>query len=42
MVNVEKNIILIKGNVPGAKKSFVMITNASKAPCQPVNPEALA
>ena len=41
-VDVEKNIILIKGNVPGAKKSFVMITNASKAPCQPVNPEALA
>ena len=41
-VDVEKNIILIKGNVPGAKKSFVMITNASKAPAQPVNPEALA
>lgn len=41
-VDVEKNIILIKGNVPGAKKSFVMVTNASKAPCQPVNPEALA
>ena len=41
-VDVEKNIILVKGNVPGAKKSFVMITNASKAPCQPVNPEALA
>ena len=41
-VYVEKNIILIKGNVPGAKKSFVMVTNASKAPCQPVNPEALA
>ena len=41
-VDVEKNIILIKGNVPGAKKSFVMIKNASKAPAQPVNPEALA
>ena len=41
-VDVEKNIILIKGNVPGAKKSFVMITNASKAPAQPINPEALA
>ena len=41
-VDAEKNIILIKGNVPGAKKSFVMITNASKAPAQPVNPEALA
>ena len=30
-VDVEKNIILVKGNVPGAKKSFVVITNAAKA-----------
>jgi large subunit ribosomal protein L3 len=30
-VDLEKNIILIKGNVPGAKKSFVTITNAVKA-----------
>lgn len=30
-VDTEKNVILIKGNVPGAKKSLVTITNASKA-----------
>ena len=41
-VDVEKNIILVKGNVPGAKKSFVVVTNASKAPCKPINPEVLA
>lgn len=29
-VDVEKNIILIRGNVPGAKKSCVLITNATK------------
>ncbi len=32
MVDTEKNVILIKGNVPGAKKSLVMITNATKNP----------
>lgn len=40
-VDVEKNIILVRGNVPGAKKSFVMISNASKAKPQPINPAAL-
>lgn len=29
-VDTEKNLILIKGNVPGAKKSFVKITSAIK------------
>lgn len=29
-VDVEKNVILIKGNVPGAKKSFVVIKSAVK------------
>jgi large subunit ribosomal protein L3 len=29
-VDVEKNVILIKGNVPGAKKSFVVIREAVK------------
>ncbi|HEY8364896.1 MAG TPA: 50S ribosomal protein L3 [Haloplasmataceae bacterium] len=29
-VDVEKNVILIKGNVPGAKKSLVIIKNAVK------------
>ena len=40
-VDVEKNIILIKGNVPGAKKSCVLITNGVKAKAQPINPDAL-
>ncbi|MFC2949275.1 50S ribosomal protein L3 [Virgibacillus sediminis] len=30
-VDTEKNLLLIKGNVPGAKKSFVKITSANKA-----------
>ncbi|MDL4841384.1 50S ribosomal protein L3 [Aquibacillus rhizosphaerae] len=30
-VDAERNILLIKGNVPGAKKSFVKITGAIKA-----------
>ncbi len=30
-VDTDKNVILIRGNVPGAKKSLVMITNAVKA-----------
>ena len=40
-VDVERNIILVRGNVPGAKKSYVMISNASKAKEQPINPAAL-
>ena len=40
-VDVEKNIILVRGNVPGAKKSYVMISNAVKAKPQPINPAAL-
>ena len=40
-VDVEKNIILVRGNVPGAKKSYVMISNAAKAKPQPINPAAL-
>ncbi|SHG12233.1 50S ribosomal protein L3 [Ornithinibacillus halophilus] len=30
-VDTERNLLLIKGNVPGAKKSFVKITGAIKA-----------
>ncbi|WP_058305732.1 50S ribosomal protein L3 [Gracilibacillus massiliensis] len=30
-VDAERNLLLIKGNVPGAKKSFVKITGALKA-----------
>ncbi len=30
MVDVEKNVLLVKGNVPGAKKSFVTIKSSIK------------
>ncbi|WP_163971944.1 50S ribosomal protein L3 [Oceanobacillus halotolerans] len=30
-VDTERNLLLIKGNVPGAKKSFIKITSALKA-----------
>mgnify|MGYP000859674374 CR=1 FL=1 len=40
-VDLEKNIILIKGNVPGPKKSFVVITNAVKANTPAINAEVL-
>lgn len=30
-VDTERNLILVKGNVPGAKKSFVKVTSAIKA-----------
>ena len=30
LVDVEKNAILVKGNVPGAKKSFVLVKSAIK------------
>ena len=38
----ENNVILIKGNVPGAKNSFVVVTNAVKANNAALNPESLA
>ena len=41
-VDLEKNVLLIKGNVPGAKNSFVIVSNASKLKSPAVNPEALA
>ena len=31
-VDTENNVILVKGNVPGPKKSFVMIHTAVKKP----------
>jgi len=36
------NVILIKGNVPGAKNSYLVVTNAKKAHKPAVNPAALA
>lgn len=41
-IDLEKNIVLIKGNVPGAKNSFVVVTKAVKADSASVNPEALS
>ena len=38
----KNNVILVKGNVTGAKNSYVVITNANKAHKPAVNPEALA
>ncbi len=40
-IDLEKNVILIKGSVPGANKSFVVISNGVKANTPSVNPEAL-
>ena len=40
--DAENNVILIKGNVPGAKNSFVVVTNAVKANKPELNPESLA
>ena len=40
--DAENNVILIKGNVPGAKNSYVVVTNAVKAKKPELNPEALA
>lgn len=41
-VDLEKNVMLVRGNVPGAKNSFVIVTNAVKKAATAVNPEALA
>lgn len=30
-VDAERNLLLVKGNIPGAKKSFVKVTSAIKA-----------
>ncbi len=40
--DAENNVILIKGNVPGAKNSYVVVMNAVKAKKPELNPEALA
>lgn len=40
--DVENNVILIKGNVPGANNSYVIVKNAVKAKKPAINPEALA
>ncbi|MDD3381877.1 MAG: 50S ribosomal protein L3 [Bacilli bacterium] len=41
-IDLEKNVVLIKGNVPGARNSFVIISNGVKQDSSNINPEALA
>jgi|SRR5690554_2117230 len=41
-IDLEKNVVLVKGNVPGARGAFVVITNAVKHGNAAINPEALA
>lgn len=41
-IDLEKNVILIRGSVPGANRSYVTIVNGVKANTPNVNPEALA
>ncbi len=41
-IDLEKNVMLIKGNVPGAKNSFVVVSNGVKAHTPAIQPEALA
>ena len=40
-IDLEKNVVLIRGNVPGAKNSYVVVTNAVKSHDATINPEAL-
>ena len=40
-VDTENSVILVKGNVPGAKKSFVMIHTAARKPNEKVEAEDL-
>ena len=39
-VDLEKNVVLIKGSVPGANNSFVIVSNGVKANTPSVNPAA--
>lgn len=38
-IDLEKNVMLVKGNVPGANNSYVVVTNAVKAKNPALNPE---
>ena len=39
-IDLEKNVVLIKGSVPGANNSFVIVSNGVKANTPSVNPAA--
>jgi large subunit ribosomal protein L3 len=41
-IDLEKNIMLVKGNVPGAKGSYILVRNSVKKGTKEVNPEAFA
>ncbi|MFA6626926.1 MAG: 50S ribosomal protein L3 [Bacilli bacterium] len=41
-IDLERNVVLIRGNVPGANNSYVIISNGVKSNTPQVNPEALA
>lgn len=42
-IDLEKNVILVRGSVPGAKRSTVLITNSvKKNAAGTINPEAMA
>ena len=41
-IDLEKNVMLIKGNVPGAKNSFVQVSASVKKGNSAVNPDSLA
>lgn len=41
-IDLEKNVMLIKGNVPGPNGSYVIVSNAIKSNNAAVNPEAFA
>lgn len=40
-IDMERNVMLVKGNIPGPRNSYVIITNAVKAKNAAVNPDAL-
>ena len=41
-VDLERNVLLVRGSVPGAKGSYVIVSNGVKAHNAALNPEALA
>ena len=40
-IDLDRNVMLVKGNIPGPRNSYVIITNAVKARNAAVNPDAL-
>jgi large subunit ribosomal protein L3 len=40
-IDLDRNIMLISGNIPGPNNSYVLVTNGVKAKTPAINPEAL-